>query len=418
MAGAGRPLSGRRVVLGVGGSVAAYKAAEVARELLRRGAEVRVILTAAAGRFVGPALFAALTGEPPATDLFAPGTPDHIALAAWAEAAVVAPATADLLGKAAAGIADDYLTTWLLAFPGPVLIAPAMNRHMWSHPAVRRAVATLGADGATLLAPAHGALAAASEGQGWGRLPEPPAIVDALERMLGQGAPRRAELAPPRVDLAGRRVVVTAGPTREALDPVRFLSNPSSGRMGYALAEAAAARGAVVTLISGPVSLPAPSGVTLLSVETTLQMRDAVLQALAGADVLIAAAAPADWRPAEVSPTKVKKAASGTEQLLRLVANPDILAEVGARTGHPVLLGFAAEAGAGPEEAERKLRAKNLDLIAYNDVREPGAGFGAETNRVLLLDRTGGREEIGPLPKREVADRLLDAARRFLQAEP
>jgi len=408
-------LHGRRIVLGVGGSVAAYKAAHLARELLRRGAAVRVILTTAGARFVGPALFAALTGQPTATDLFAEGAPEHVALAAWAEAAVVAPATADLLGKAAAGIAEDYLTTWLLAFPGPVLFAPAMNRHMWSHPAVRRNVATLGADGFHVLPPLHGALAAAGEGEGWGRLPEPPAIADALAGLLaGDGASRRPEVPPPHPpDFAGRRLVVTAGPTRERFDPVRFLSNPSSGRMGYALAEAARDRGAEVTLVSGPVGLPAPAGVTLVRVETTREMLAAVLAAIGAADVLIGAAAPADWRPAEVSPTKVKKGAGG-EQVVRLVANPDILAEVGRSKGHLVLVGFAAEAGAGPEEAQRKLRDKNLDLVAFNDVREPGAGFEAPTNRVVLLDRAGARQEVGPLPKREVAERMLDAVRRLL----
>jgi len=407
-------LSGRAVVLGVSGSMAAYKAAHLARELLRRGATVRVILTPAGANFVGAPLFAALTGQPTATDLFAPGAPDHIALAAWADAAVVAPASADLLGKVAAGIADDYLTTWLLAFTGPVLLAPAMNRHMWSHPAVRRNVATVVADGAHVLPPAYGPLGAVGEGAGWGRLPEPPAIADALEALLGGGgAARRPEVAAPRADLAGRRVVVTAGPTREPLDPVRFLSNPSSGRMGYALAEAARDRGAEVTLISGPVTLPAPPGMAVVPVTTTLEMRDALLQAASGADLVIGAAAPADWRAAEVSPTKVKKG-EAAERVLHLVANPDILAELGRRKGTAVLVGFAAEAGAGPEEALRKLRAKNLDLIAFNDVREPGAGFAVDTNRVLLLDRHGEREDVGPLPKREVAERILDRALRLL----
>ncbi len=402
-------LEGRRIVLGVGGSVAAYKAAIVARELMRRGAAVRVVLTAAGARFVGPALFTGLTGQAVASDLFSEGAPEHIALAAWADAAVVAPATADLLGKAAGGIADDYLTTWLLAFPGRVLFAPAMNRHMWSHPAVQRSVGVLRADGVVVLPPVYGALAATGEGEGWGRLPDPVAIVDALGAMLSANGPaRRADLpAPHAPDLAGRRVVVTAGPTRERLDPVRFLSNPSSGRMGYALAEAARDRGAEVTLVSGPVQLSFPTGLTVVRVETTRQMLAAVLEALPGADVLIGAAAPADWRPAEVSPIKWKKG-DGGEQRIRLVANPDILAEVGRQKGRLIVVGFAAEAGAGPEEALRKLRDKNLDLVAYNDVREPDAGFEVTTNHVILFDRAGGRQEIGPLPKRAVAERILD----------
>lgn len=407
-------LEGKRVVLGVGGSVAAYKAAHLARELLRRGAAVRVILTLAGSRFVGASLFSALTGQPTATDLFAEGAPEHVALATWAEAAVIAPATADLLGKAAAGIADDYLTTWLLAFPGPVLFAPAMNRHMWSHPAVQRNVAALGADGAHLLPPLHGPLGAVGEGAGWGRLPEPSAIADALEAVItDRTLRRRPPLAAPTNALAGRRVVVTAGPTREPLDPVRFISNPSTGRMGYAFAEAARDRGAEVTLVSGPVALPAPAGVQMVHVITTLEMRDAVMVAAADADLVIGAAAPADWRPAEVSPIKIKKgdAAMATVQL---VPNPDILAEIGRNKGHRVLIGFSAEAGAGPEEALRKLRAKHLDLIAFNDVREPDAGFAALTNRVLLFDREDGRLEIGPLTKREVAERILDRAQRFL----
>lgn len=405
-------------MLGVCGSVAAYKAALVARALQRHGATVRVILTAAAGRFVTPELFAALTGEPPATDLFAPGAPEHIALAAWAEAALIAPATADVLAKAASGLADDYLSTWLLAFPGPVLFAPAMNQWMWAHPAVQRNVRRLEADGARLLPPAHGALAAAAEGEGWGRLPGPESLVSALEaEMPPVGARRRPLAPPPSRDLAGRRVVVTAGPTREPIDPVRFLSNPSSGRMGYAVAEAARDRGAAVTLVSGPVSLPAPAGVAFEAVQTALEMRAAVQRVAVGADLVVAAAAPADWRPAEVSSTKKKKGGA-TTATLELVANPDILAELGAERGGRVLVGFAAEAGAGLEEARRKLQAKRLHLIAYNDVRQAGAGFGGDSNRVVLLDRDGGAEDLGPLSKREVADRILDRARLYLSADP
>ncbi len=411
-------LDGRRIVLGIGGSVAAYKAAHLTRELLRRGAEVRVILTAAAQQFVGAPLFSALTGHAVATDLFAPGAPEHVALAAWAEAAVVAPATADLLAKAAHGSADDYLSTWLLAFPGPVLFCPAMNRHMWAHPAVQRNLAALLGDGARVLPPLHGALGARGEGEGWGRLPEPADIADRVAALFSTGpAARRPELPPPpRPVLAGRSVVVTAGPTREALDPFRFLSNPSTGKMGYALAEAARDRGAHVTLVAGPVALQDPPGIRVVHVTTSVEMRDAVMAAAEGADILIGAAAVADFRPAEVSPVKIKKAAVDADLTLRLVRNPDIVAEAGGQDLFRVRIGFSAEAGAGPDEARRKLEAKRLHLIAYNDIREPGAGFAADTNRVLLLDREGRQEDTGLVSKREVAERILDRAAALLQA--
>lgn len=399
-------MTGCRVVVGVGGSIAAYKAAEVVRALRRAGAEVRVILTTNAAQFVGAPLFVGLTGQPVASDLFAPGAPEHIALARWAQVAVVAPATADLLAKAAAGVADDYLTTWLLAFPGPVVVAPAMNRHMWSHPAVQRNVARLRADGVHLLDPEWGPLGTSAEGEGWGRLGEPAAIAEMALALVGQ-APR-AEVPPPAVGrLAGRHVLVTAGPTREPLDPVRFLSNHSSGKMGYALAAAARALGARVTLISGPVGVPAPAGVTLVRVTTALEMRDAVQAAAADADMVVAAAAVSDWRPAETSPTKVKKGAAA--MTLALVRNPDILAELGADKRGRVLVGFAAEAGAGPEEALRKLRAKHLDLSVYNSVAEGGA-FGSDENTVVIWDAAGHAEALGPLPKAQVALRILERA--------
>ncbi len=420
-------LQSRRIVVAVGGSVAAYKGVELVRELGRAGAEVRCILTPAGARFVGAALLRACSGRPVATDLFAPGEPDHVELAAWAEAAVVAPATADILGRAAAGQADDYLGTWLLAFPGPVLFCPAMNRHMWSHPAVQRNVAALEADGARVLPPGYGALASAAEGSGWGRLREPEEIAGALAALLGAGAaPRRPELpAPPAPGggaggLAGRHVVVTAGPTREPLDPFRFISNPSSGRMGYALAEAARDRGADVALVSGPVALPAPRGVAVRRVTTTLEMRQAVLDAAGAggraADVVIGAAAVSDFRPAEVSPVKIKR---GTRAALTLslVANPDIIAEVGRGRLATVVVGFAAEAGAGPEEAERKLREKGLDLCVWNDVRAPGAGFGTDTDRAVICDRLGAREDTGTIAKRELAERILDRVERLLAGD-
>lgn len=409
--------AGRRVVLGVGGSVSAYKAAELARALVRGGARVRTLLTVAACRFIRPTLMAALTGEPAASVLFAaegdrPAV-DHVAWAEWAEVGIVAPATADLLAKLAAGLADDLLTTWLLAFPGPVVLAPAMNRHMWSHPAVRRNLEALRADGHTLVAPGYGSLAA-GEGDGWGRLAEPDAILEALTAVFAAGASRRPPLAPPLAAvLAGRTVVVTAGPTREYLDPVRFLSNPSSGRMGYALAEVARDMGATVTLITGPVTLAPPPRVKVVRVVSAMEMRTAALTAAAGADVVLFAAAVSDWRPAETATSKQKKG-EAQEQVLRLLRNPDISAEAGAARLAPVMVGFAAEAGAGVDEAERKLVAKQLDLVAFNDVREAGAGFAGEDNHVVLVDRAGAREEIGPAGKREVAARILARAAALL----
>ena len=398
--------AGRRVVLGVGGSIAAYKAAVIVRLLLAAGVQVRVVLTQAATRFVGPALFAGLTGQPVATDLFEAGAMDHIALAQWAEAGVVAPATADLLARAAAGLGDDYLTTWLLAFDGPLLFAPAMNHRMWAQPAIRRAVATLEQDGRRLVGPTYGPLGAPGEGEGQGRLAEPEAIVAALWALL---APRRGSR------LAGKRVVVTAGPTREPLDPVRFLSNRSSGRMGLALAEAARDRGAQVTVVRGPVGLADPAGVRVVAVGTALEMQAAVRVEAAGAAAVFAAAAVSDWRARAVDSVKWKRGGAAT-LTVELVANPDILAELGQDPQGRVLVGFAAEAGADLQEARRKLQAKGLDLIVYNDVRQPDAGFEVETNRVTILHRDGEVAEVGPLPKRAVAEAVVDAAERWLPA--
>ncbi len=403
-AGQGAVLSGRRVVLGVGGSIAAYKAASLARLLVGVGAQVRVVLTGAAARFVGPALFAGLTGEPVATDLFEPRTIDHIALARWADAGLVAPATADLLARAALGLADDYLTTWLLAFPGPVAFAPAMNHRMWEQPAVRRAVATLRADGRHLIGPVYGPLGAPGEGEGHGRLAEPEAIVAALASLLAPRAPTR---------FAGRRVVVTAGPTREPLDAVRFLSNRSSGRMGFALAEALRDRGAAVTVVRGPVALADPPRVRVLGVETALEMREAVRAEATGAAAVFAAAAVSDWRARAVAPGKWKRGGAA-ERTIELVANPDILAELGRDPQGTVLVGFAAEAGGDLAEARRKLDAKGLHLIVHNDVLHPDAGFEVETNRVTILHRDGAVAEVGPLHKRAVAEAIVDAAERWL----
>jgi phosphopantothenoylcysteine decarboxylase/phosphopantothenate--cysteine ligase len=399
----------------VSGGIAAYKAAELVRRLRAVGADVRVVMTEAATRFVAPLTFQSLSGHPVASDLWAPPgegvVEQHVALAEWGEYCVVAPATADLVGKLACGLADDALTATLLAFSGGVLVVPAMNRFMWSHPAVQANVQRLGALGYRVMPPRFGALANGSVG--WGRMPEPEEIVAELERLVASAPPRRAELPPPGAPLGGLAVLVTAGPTREPLDPVRYISNPSSGKMGWALAEAARDRGARVTLVSGPVSLPDPAGVRVVRVETAEEMGRAAMEAYREARVVLAAAAVSDWRPAEVSPVKRKKEEAGETWTLRLVRTPDILEAMGRDKGDRVLVGFAAEAGAGVEAARRKLRAKNLDLVVFNDVTRDGAGFQSDTNEVVLVDAEG-QQVLPRASKRQVAEWILDRVAALL----
>jgi len=387
-------LAGRELILGVTGSIAAYKAVYLLRELTRLGAGVTVCLTEHARAFVGPLTFRTLSGRPVLTDLFDPQSPDaveHVALAERAHAVVVAPATANLLAKAAHGIADDFLTTLLLAARGPVVIAPAMDGGMWEHPAVRANVATLRARGVTVLEPDAGALASGLSGRG--RFPDVDAIVEALERAL---APAR--------DLAGDRVLVTAGPTREPIDPVRYISNRSSGKMGYGLAAAALRRGAEVTLISGPTALTPPPGAVFVPVQTAEEMREAVLQHLPPATIVIKAAAVADYRAKQAAAAKIK----GKRDLtLELTPNPDILAEVAARRTGAFIVGFAAETHDVAAHARAKLEAKGIDLLVANDVSQRGIGFDAEDNEVLLLDRWGGTRALPRMPKTEVADAIL-----------
>ena len=402
-------LAGARLLVGVTGGIACYKSVDLCSRLRKAGAEVRVVMTESATRFVSPLTFQSISGNPVATDLFA--TPaqsavEHIWLAEWASIAVVAPATADILGKLAHGIADDYLSTLLLAFAGPALLVPAMNRMMYAHPAVQASMAALAGMGYVVMPAEYGHLA---EGvSGWGRMPEPPAIVERLAGLAAEGRGPRPELPPPAPrDLDGVAVVITAGPTQEPIDPVRFITNPSSGKTGWALAEAARARGAAVTLVAGPVALADPPGVRVVRVRTAQEMADAALAAYEGCDVAICAAAVSDFRPEAPAPEKIKKGEQDGLDL-RLVRNPDILAAMGRRKGQRVLVGFAAEAGAGPEEAERKRVSKGADLVVYNDVRRPGLGFGAEHNAVVVVGAGGLREAIGPLPKRELAHRILD----------
>jgi phosphopantothenoylcysteine decarboxylase/phosphopantothenate--cysteine ligase len=392
------------VLLGVAGGIASYKTAWLARLLTKAGAEVDVVMTRAATEFVGAVTFEALTGRPVHAGLFDPGRAlDHIHLARAAHAVVVAPATADLMARAATGQAGDLLTACLLATEAPILLVPAMNDRMWAHAQTRANAAHLRELGYRLLEPDEGMLAA-GEGSGPGRMPEPETIFAHVGRLLeDHDAP-----------LVGRRVVVTAGPTREAIDPVRFLSNHSSGRMGTAIAAAAWRRGAEVTLVAGPLAVPVPIGVRHVSVESTAEMQTAVEQELTRSDVLVMAAAPADYRPSDVSTSKLKK--TGVPRSIVLAENADILASTrSARRDGAVIVGFALETDDVVANARRKLDAKGLDFIVLNDAKEPGAGFAVDTNRVTILRRGSDDAERLPLmTKREVADAILDRVEAVL----
>jgi phosphopantothenoylcysteine decarboxylase/phosphopantothenate--cysteine ligase len=387
-------VQGTELVLGVSGSIAAYKAVYLLRELTRLGAGVTVCLSEHAREFVAPLTFRTLSGRPVLSDLFDPRSADaveHVALAERAAAILVAPATANLLAKAAHGIADDALTTLLLAARGPVLMAPAMDGAMWTHPAVVANVALLRQRGVTVLEPDRGSLASGLSGKG--RLPEVDDIVEALRRLLT-----------PRRDLAADRIVITAGPTREPIDPVRYISNRSSGKMGYRLAEAALRRGATVSLISGPTALSPPAGALFIPVETAEEMREAVLQHAASATVVIKAAAVGDYRVKLPSVGKIK----GKEELtLQLIPNPDILREVVARRTGAFIVGFAAETHDVLANAQTKLESKGIDLLVANDVSQAGIGFDADENEVMLLDRWGGRDAVPRMSKAALADLLL-----------
>lgn len=400
-----RPYANRRVLLGVAGGIASYKTAWLARLLTKAGAEVDVVMTRAATEFVGAVTFEALTGRPVHTGLFDAGRAlDHIHLARAAHVVVVAPATADLMARAATGQADDLLTACLLATEAPVLLVPAMNDRMWAHAQTRANAAHLRTLGYHLLEPTEGMLAA-GEGSGPGRMPEPEVIFAHVGRLLEQrDAP-----------IAGRRVLVTAGPTREAIDPVRFLSNHSSGRMGTAIAAAAWRRGAEVTLVAGPLAVPVPVGVRHVHVESTTEMQEAVARELPASDVLVMAAAPADYRPADVSTSKLKK--TGEARSIALAENADILASTrAARRAGAVVVGFALETDDIVANARRKLAAKALDFIVLNDAKEPGAGFAVDTNRVTILARGSDEPERLPLlTKHEVADAILDRVEAVLR---
>ena len=393
---------GKTIVLGVTGSIAAYKAASLARRLMSEGATVHVVMTQTAQRFVGSLTFEALTGHPVSTDLFPSSTGEvgvggvmpHLVLAESADLIVIAPASAHCVAKLAHGLADDLLSTLALAAECPMVVAPAMDGGMWTHSAVRANVRTLRQRGVTVLEPEVGSLASGRVGKG--RFPEEDVILAAVS-----GALQRTK------DFSGRRVLITAGPTQETLDPVRFLSNRSSGKMGWALAEAARDRGAEVILVSGPTNMSPVPRVSTVPVVTSDEMRKEVLTRFLGTDVLIMAAAVADFRPVRPARGKVPKG-EGPRTLL-LAPTKDILMDLPARRAGQIVVGFAAETGELITRARAKLHSKALDLIVANDVTEPGAGFGTDTNRATLLDRTGRCDALPLMSKRELAHRILDA---------
>jgi phosphopantothenoylcysteine decarboxylase/phosphopantothenate--cysteine ligase len=385
-----------KILLGVGGGIAAYKAAELARLLMQQDHQVQVAMTRAATEFVQPLTFAALTGRKVLTDLFAiESAIEHISVAQEHEALVIAPATADLMAKMAHGLADDFLTTTYLAFTGTVILAPAMNVNMWQHPATQANLAALQRRGHTIVEPGSGYLACGMTGPG--RMAEPEEIVLAVERAASR-----------RRDLEGETVLVTAGPTQEPLDPVRYITNRSSGKMGYALAEAAAARGAHVILVSGPVHLTPPRGVEVINVNTAVEMRERVMENLAAAGIVIKAAAVADFHLSRVPDQKVKKTAARIS--LELDPTPDILAELGRKKGDYLLIGFAAETQNLQQEARRKLETKNCDMVVGNLVGGSETGFESDENEVVLALRTGETIALPRATKRAIADRIFDEA--------
>jgi phosphopantothenoylcysteine decarboxylase/phosphopantothenate--cysteine ligase len=389
-------IANKKIILGVTGSIAAYKAVLLLRRLKELGADVTVVMTSSARRFVTPLTFQVLSKQPVLTDLFEPGKEIlHLTLAEAADLVLIAPATADLIARASHGMADDLLTALLLATTAPVILAPAMDGGMWEHPLVRENVARLRETGVRIVEPDTGPLASGKEGVG--RLAAEERILETVFACLVRDR-----------DLAKEIVLVTAGPTQEPIDPIRFLSNRSSGKMGYAVAQAARDRGARVILVSGPTALPKPSGIETIEVRTSEEMARAVEKFFPDATVIIMAAAVADFRPQEVSAQKRKK--DGMPQSIQLERTPDILAELAGKKGDRLVIGFAAETHDLIGQAKAKLQKKNLDLIVANDVTIEGAGFEVDTNIVTLLDRSGRIVNLPKLPKREVAQKILDHA--------
>ena len=389
------PLENKHVALGVTGSIASYKAVDLASKLVQNGALVDVIMTGEATRFVTPLTFQSIAHRPVITDIFAPQSElsmDHVAVAERADIVVVAPATAHTIAKIAWGLADDALTTTILATRALALIAPAMDANMYDNPATRENIEKLKTRGYVIVGPAEGRLASGLMGKG--RLVETQELLGHIRAVLGKTS-----------DLAGRKVVVSAGGTQEPIDPVRFISNRSSGKMGYAIAEAARDRGANTVLVSAPTSLSDPAGIQVVKVENARQLREAVLRECKDADTLIMAAAVADWRPLNVSSQKVKKGASETWSV-ELTRNPDILSEVNGN--NLVKVGFAAESEDLLSNAQSKLVGKGLHLIAANDITAADSGFSTDTNKITLLDRDGGIEELPLMTKYEVGHHILD----------
>jgi phosphopantothenoylcysteine decarboxylase/phosphopantothenate--cysteine ligase len=397
-------LAGKRILLGVTGSIAAYKAVELLRRLGERGAEVRVAMTGHACRFVSRLTFEALSGRPVLCDEFSEverNAIGHIDATCGLDVALIAPATANIIGKIAAGIADDALTSAVMALECPLIVAPAMNDRMYANPVLQRNIRVLKEMGVRFIEPGTGSLACGTTGQG--RLAETERIVHGLSSLFQQK------------NLAGRTVLVTAGPTREFIDAVRFISNPSTGKMGYALAEAAKERGAEVVLISGPTCLAAPRGVEVISVVSAGEMRRAVQEQFDHSDVVIMAAAVSDFRPARSSDRKIKKAEA--PDVLRLERTADILKELGGAGGRRLLVGFAAETDHIEENALQKLKDKNLDLVVANDVLGSGSGFGTDTNAVTIFDRSGGKRELPVMPKADIAGSILDCVVELMRGK-
>lgn len=396
-------LNGKKIVLGVSGGIAAYKAVEIVSRLKKAGAAVQVIMTEAATQFVSALTFREMSGNPVAVAMWSEikhWNVEHIALAKWADLFLIAPATANIIGKIANGIADDTLSTTVMATKAPVIIAPAMNTEMYVNPIVQENISKLAGLGYRFIEPGSGMLACGDEGQG--RLPEPAAIVEYLGQTFALCTPSTSMCC----DFSGKKFIITAGGTREPIDPVRYIGNRSSGKMGYALAAAAAARGGQVTLISAPTKLPAPGNVAVKHIETAAEMRQAVLAEYPDADIVIKAAAVADYKPKTVELQKIKK----NEDILTLVLekNPDILKELGQLKQNQFLVGFAAETESLIQNATDKLNRKNLDMIIANDVTKPGSGFDCDTNAVKILYRDGMKEEFPQMTKMQLAHVILD----------
>ncbi len=388
-------LKNKKIILGITGGIAAYKAAELTRTLVKKGALVKVIMTRNAREFITPLTMQTLSNNPVYTEMFAlveNSGIGHISLADFAELVIIAPATANIIGKVAGGLADDLLSTTVMATRAPVIFCPAMNTNMYANEIVRANIVKLAYEGYHFVEPASGELACGTWGSG--RLAEIEDIVDEAEFILAGK------------DLAGEKVLVTAGPTREPFDPVRFISNYSSGKMGYAIAAAARRRGAEVTLVSGPCSLAAPRGVKCIAVSSAVEMRNAVIENMPDSSIIIKAAAVADYRPSQASASKIKKKKGPLS--IDLDRNPDIIEEIGRSKGDKILVGFAMETDNLIENAMGKLAAKNMDLIVANDLSRPDAGFQADTNLVKIIDAEGSIDELPLLDKTEVADRILD----------